>query len=397
MPPVTCTPPDSIINGVCTAPVIPPIVPPTPPVPPAPPTPPTPPTPTPINPIPTPSTPTPSVPTPTPAIGFSLLIIPFLKKVFATPILKITTGTFALGTLGVSVASALLLNPIATPEVVLLPLRLWSLLLTALGIKKRAKPWGTVYDSVTKQPLDPVYVSLYDMEGKEVASSITDINGRYGFLVPPGVYKVVPRKTNYIFPSEKLSKHFHDEFYQDLYFGDHLNISEGEVIVKNIPMDPLNFDWNEFAKNKGHILNFYSKREVLLARISNWLFNIGIVLAAVALIVVPEPYNIIIFCLYILIFILRRTSFKKKARGKLMDKSSGDPLSFALVKIFSSATNVEIAHSVADRMGRYFCLVPNGRYNVQVEKKNSDESYSVAYKSEPIEVVHGILNREFSV
>lgn len=291
----------------------------------------------------------------------------------------------------------MLLNPLATPELVLIPFRLWSLLLTALGLKKRIKPWGVVYDSVTKQPLDPVYVSLRNLKGEEVSSAITDIDGRYGFLVPPGVYKVVPRKTNYVFPSEELSKHFHDEFYQDLYFGDYLNISEGEAVAKNIPLDPLNFDWNEFAKNKKQLFKFYSKKEVLFARISNYLFSIGIALATVALLIVPEPYNIIIFGLYILLFILRRTSFKKKTRGRLIKKNTEEPLSFAFVRIFSSATNVEIAHKVADKMGRYFCLVPNGRYYVQVENKNKDGSYSVAYKSGPIEIAHGILNKAFYI
>jgi hypothetical protein len=291
----------------------------------------------------------------------------------------------------------MLLNPVATPELALIPFRIWSLLLTALGLKKRAKPWGTVYDSVTKQPLDPVYVSLVNAKGKEIASSITDIDGRYGFLAPPGTYKVMPKKTNYVFPSEKLTKRFNDEIYQDLYFGDYLTISAEETIAKNIPMDPLNFDWNEFAKNKKQLFKFYSKKEVLLTRFSNWLFGIGMALAVVALLVFPAPYNIVIFVLYILLLVLRRTGFKKKARGRLIDEKKKEPLSFALVRIFSLASNVEIAHKVADKMGRYFCLVPNGKYYVQIENKNPDESYSTVYKSEPIEITHGILNKAFRI
>jgi len=331
-------------------------------------------------------------------------VFSLLEKVFAPPTikkinvgLKVTATTFAIASSVVSFGSVMLLNSLSTPEFFLIPFRLWSLLLAALGLKKRNKPWGVVYDSITKQPLDPVYVSLQDINGKEISSSITDIDGRYGFLSVPGTYKVVPQKTNYVFPSKKLAGRFNDEFYQDLYFGETLDVSTEETIVKNIPMDPLNFDWNEFAKNKGHFFNFYSKKEVLFTRIANWLFNIGLVLAVVALLVAPEPYNIIIFVLYVFLFILRKTSFKKKAHGKLMDKNTGDPLSFAFVRVFSIATNVEISHKVADKMGRYFCLVPKGKYYVQIEKKNLDESYSVVYKSEPIEVENGILNRVFHV
>ncbi|MFA6524597.1 MAG: carboxypeptidase-like regulatory domain-containing protein [Candidatus Paceibacterota bacterium] len=306
------------------------------------------------------------------------------------------TASVAVGAV-ISLATALFLNPLSAPELVLIPVRLWSLFLTALGIKKRRKPWGTVYDSITKQPLDPVYVSLRNLEGAEIASSITDIDGRYGFLVKPGVYKVVPRKTNYLFPSDKLSKNFRDEFYANLYFGDYINISdEGEIIVKNIPMDPVNFDWNEFEKNKKSLFKFYSRRELLIAKISNWLFGFGFIIAGTALIVSPEKYNIIIFGVYVLMFILRKTSFKLKAKGRLIDKD-GSPLSFASIRAYAVDTNVEIAHQASDEMGRYHILLPNGTYYVKIEKKNKDGSYSVVYTSNYFKVVHGVLNSVFNI
>ena len=295
-----------------------------------------------------------------------------------------------------SVATMLFLNPLAIPELILIPFRLWALLLSALGLKKKIKPWGTVYDAVTKQPLDPVYVSLFDLEGKEVGSSITDIDGRYGFFVEPGVYKVVPKKTNYIFPSHALANNFQDELYHDLYFGDYLNISAGEMIVKNIPMDPINFDWNEFAKNKKQLLKYYSKKELLLSRISNWLFGFGFSVATVALVISPEKYNIVIFGLYVLMFILRRTRFKLRAKGRVVG-SDGLPLSFAVVRIFAVQTNVEIAHKVTDKMGRYHMLVPNGTYYVKIEKKNDDGSYGIVHTSDYIKIVHGTLNKVFNI
>ncbi|MFZ2072145.1 MAG: carboxypeptidase-like regulatory domain-containing protein, partial [Minisyncoccia bacterium] len=311
--------------------------------------------------------------------------------------LKIATTTSATVGAVISLSTAIFLNPLSAPELVLIPVRLWSLLLTGLGLKKRRKPWGTVYDSITKQPLDPVYVSLRTLEGAEVASSITDIDGRYGFLVKPGVYKVVPRKTNYIFPSDNLSKHFRDEFYQNLYFGDYINISdEGEVIIKNIPMDPVNFDWNEFAKNKKQLYKFYSKRELLIAKISNWLFGFGFIVAGTALLVSPEKYNIIIFGLYVLMFVMRRVGFRLKAKGRVLDKD-GLPLSFAFIRAFSVETNVEIAHSVSDERGRYHMIVPNGTYYVKIEKKDNDGSYSVVYTSNYFKVVHGVLNSVFNI
>ncbi|MFA6397822.1 MAG: Ig-like domain-containing protein [Candidatus Paceibacterota bacterium] len=295
-----------------------------------------------------------------------------------------------------SIFSLLILDPIAVQELLVIRFRLWSLFLTALGLRKKVKPWGVVYDSQTKQPLDPVYVSLFQ-NGVEITSCITDIDGRYGFLVPPGTYKIVSKKTNYMFPSKVLAGHFSDELYHDLYFGEEIKVSDGEVIANNIPMDQEHFDWNEFAKNKKQLLQFYSKGGVLIGRISAFLFGIGMILAIITLLAFPKPYNVAIFSLYAVILLLQRTSFKKKTKGSLMEKDKEEPLSFAIVRIFSTATNVEIAHKVADNMGRYFCLVPNGNYYIEIEKKKFDGTYAKVYKSGNIEVTKGIVNRAFVV
>lgn len=310
--------------------------------------------------------------------------------------LKIATVGSALVGGAVSLGSILFLNPLTGSELILIPFRLWSLLLSALGIKKRVKPWGTVYDAVTKQPLDPVYVSLVNLEGEEIASAITDLDGRYGFYVEPGVYKVVPKKTNYVFPSHALSNRPQDEFYQDLYFGDYMNVAQGQVIVNNIPMDPVSFDWNEFAKNKKQLFKFYSKKELIIARITNILFAIGFGVSVISLILFPEIYNAVIFALYILIFILKRSNFKIKAKGRVVD-SDGSPFSYAFIRVYSVATNVEMLHKVLDKMGRYHILLPNGNYYVKIEKKNDDGTYSLVHTSEPIEIKHGTLNKVFNI
>ncbi len=334
----------------------------------------------------------PSTPEPVIHVPASLPSAPVIEKINVG--LKIVSTASVVAAAAISLGAGLFASPLAGPELVLIPIRLWSLLLTALGLRKRIKPWGVIYDAVTKQPLDPVYVSLLSLEGKEVASCITDINGRYGFFVEPGVYKVSPKRTNYIFPSSALAKHFGDEMYQDLYFGDYMNIGAGQVIAKNIPMDPLSFDWNEFAKNKQKLLNFYSKKELRLARISNYLFIFGFAISLVALAFSPKIYNIIISSLYVVMFFVRRVSFKFQAKGKLLDKD-GTPLSFAIIRVFSVQTNVELAHSVADQMGRYYMILPNGTYYMRVEKKNDDGTYMLVNTSDKFEVLHGTLNKVF--
>ncbi len=318
------------------------------------------------------------------------------EKIDSSVAIKAVSATGAVVGLGITLASALFVNPFSLSELFLLPFRLWSLLMTALGLRR--KPWGVVYDSVTKQPLDPVYVSLQDMGGNEVATSITDLDGRFGFLTKAGTYKIVAGKTNYIFPSEKLRGLTKDELYQDLYFGEAITISaDGQVIIKNIPMDPIKFDWNEFAKREQKLMKFYSSRTKWLTRFANIFFVFGFIIATIALLVAPKAYNIIIFCLYVLIAVLKKTGLKPKTYGGISDKFTGKPIPFAIVRVYSAATNTEITHKVADKEGRYYCLVQNGTYYITIEKKNLDGSYSLVHKTEPGEIKAGFISTSFEV
>ncbi len=318
-------------------------------------------------------------------------------KEIAKIAVPIIVATGALSGVLLSFLTSIFASPLTFSEIFLIPLRLWSLFLAALGIKKRNRPWGTVYDSVTKQPLDPAYVMLTDLQGKEVSTSITDISGRYGFLVPPGQYRMIANKTNYTFPSKKLQTQISDEVYQDLYFGDIIDIAEGQVITKNIPMDAINFDWNEFAKRKQDLVKFYSRRDIWITRISNILFALGFAVTTVAVLVSPKIYNIITFAVYVLIFILKHTILKPRPFGTLVYKGTSVPLAFAIVRVYTVGSDREVIKKVSDRTGKYYCLVPNGAYYVKIEVKNNDGSYSSAYTSTPFEVKDGFLRKKFEI
>jgi hypothetical protein len=312
---------------------------------------------------------------------------------------KVASTIGVTASVAVSLLAFLLANPLSIWELGLIIARLWSLLLVALGLKKRTRPWGVVYDSVTKQPLDPAYVVLYDMNGNEVATSITDMDGRYGFPVAAaGIYKVVANKTNYEFPSKKLAGRTGDELYGDLYFGETIEVLEdGSVIAKNIPLDPLAFDWNEFAKDDQHRLKFYKKRDVLFARVRDVLFWVGSGISIVAVILNPIGYNIAILGLSLLVYSLRVFGVHAQPKGSVSEQITDEPLPFSIVRVTSLATGQEIIHKVADKTGQYYCLLPNGDYNVIIDKKNLDETYTKVPVPASIPVNEGYLKHNFKV
>ncbi len=314
-----------------------------------------------------------------------------VTKTISTTGVAVTTAS--------AVVSAVFISPMSFPEIFLLLSRIIGLLLTAVGLKKRVVPWGVVYDAVTKQPLDPVYVVLKNSKGKNISSAITDLDGRYGFLVEPGIYQIVANKTNYVFPSQKLAGKIKDEFYNELYFGEKLEVKTlGETITKNIPLDPVKFDWNEFAKKDKNLMKFYSKLGLIIRKTFDYLFIVGFIVALVTLLYAPYPYNMAIMALYLLLLLLRFLGLKPKSYGSILDKATGNPLSFAIARIIMPDINKEVAHRVADKYGRYYCLVPKGKYYVKIEKKNNDGSYSLIYTSSIVDASKkGIINRKFEI
>ena len=285
-------------------------------------------------------------------------------------------------------------NPITIIEALI---RLWGVFIGFFVPRKR--PWGVVYDSMSKQPLDPAYVVLYDMTGKEIATSLTDIDGRYGFSVNPGQYHMVVSKTNYAFPSVKLSGKTHDELYEDLYFGEVIEIKEeNELIAKNIPMDRLNFDWNQYAKEEQGRTKYYHRRDVFLSRLSILLFILGFAYSLFALAVTYSTYNICIVILYIVFLFIRMGDKRNRmANGSIADRTTGTPLAYAILRARSAAVGTEVTHKVTDRLGRYYAIIGDGTYTIAVDKKNTDASYTQVQVPGEVTVDKGILKKNFKV
>ena len=338
------------------------------------------------------------IPTPIPGIVLPPIIPEKIQKAIETPVGSVATKAITTTGIVTTVAVTALASPFSLLEIFLLPLRLIGLLMIAFGFKKRNPPWGIVYDSVTKQPLDPAYVTLINQSGKEISSAITDLDGRYGFLPEPGFYKMSAKKTNYLFPSQKLSGKTEDELYNNLYFGEEIQGDKNLAITKNIPLDPLKFDWNEFMKKDKRLTNFYSKWDRFFRKTSDFLYYLGFFVAIFAFFAAPYPYNLAIVCLYVFILVLRILGVKPRSFGAIANKFTGNPVAFAILRIFTSDSDREISHKVTDKYGRYFCLVPKGKYYVKIEKKNSDGSYSLIFTSGVINALKtGIIKERFKI
>ncbi|MDP2656567.1 MAG: hypothetical protein Q8P11_03335 [bacterium] len=108
-------------------------------------------------------------------------------------------------------------------------------LLQFLVVPRIRKSWGIVFDDSTNKPLSLATISLFDAKSnKLVRSRLSDVHGRFNFLVPAGDYKIIASRSNYDFPSKPNKK---ASTYRHLYFGEKLHIKKNNGVIRvNIPM-----------------------------------------------------------------------------------------------------------------------------------------------------------------
>jgi len=297
---------------------------------------------------------------------------------------------------------ALLIRPLVTN------LRLESLMDARLAVRRMfgvltprrrpiVEPWGTVYDSLTKRPLDPVYVSLRSAEtNKEITGAITDLAGRYGFLVPPGEYKLTAMKTHYDFPSSRLRGKHDDLVYDRLYFGENFTVTKEEgVVLRNIPLDAAGTDWNEEEKKRMGLGGSRKRRQIMIA-ITNTIFVFGFLFSVYACAVLPDVLNVVIVLSYVVIWVVETLYARHFHLTVVIKHEDGRPLPFALIKILLTGTDILVKKVVADQMGKFYILMTPGSYKVSVEERRGEE-YQKVYENEKMDFPKGIFLKDIIV
>jgi Carboxypeptidase regulatory-like domain len=263
-------------------------------------------------------------------------------------------------------------------------------LFALVTFRKKRHPWGTVYDSATKAPVDPAYVELFTLEGQKVAEAITDLDGRYGFLVAEGNYTMRVRKSNYTFPSKILSATGLDVIYSNLYFGGETHIHS--TVVHDIPVDPAAFDWNQFEKMRTKQTKFFHTFDPMFVRLADFLFIIGLVAMVWQFIDAKTIYTSAFLFMYVVLLLLRFLTDRPILYGTL--SKDGQPLSFAVVRVFENGR--ELITRVADTYGRYVAIVPPGTYQIVVEERLPDGVYAHVIET-IVHAKHGVINSRLRV
>lgn len=279
------------------------------------------------------------------------------------------------------------------------PYRKTLIILRRIGFIKDKRTWGVVYDSVTKFPIDPAIVTVNDRLGKVMATAITDLDGRFGVILPPGEFRLKVEKTNYTFPSMRLLGKATDGYFSDLYFGTWFNVTSFERSVAfAVPMDPQKRDWNQEEKSRLRITA--NDRDEFRMTGKIYFFFTGIILLSKYLVYkqdLIEKLLIIYLFIFLAVAIFRAFMPRNLYHSVVIDEKNNEPLAFAKIKIFNEQTKRQVSVKTTSINGQFVCLIPNGKYFVTIEKRNENAQYTLVKTSEPFEVIDRSINRKFVV
>ncbi|MDZ4385407.1 MAG: fibronectin type III domain-containing protein, partial [Candidatus Moranbacteria bacterium] len=255
--------------------------------------------------------------------------------------------------------------------------------------RKKKENWGTVFDAQTRRPIAGVAISILNSEGKAVDSLVTDFEGRYGFLAKEGSYTFQVMKDGY----ELADAGKTDEFYGELYDGNPINVSPGEMVTQSIALRAINIDWMEEAKRKIQAQNslwtlvkkdslvilFYVG---LIATVSNFYFN------------PPSIANSVLLFIYGGLFIAR-IFFSSKSFGTVSNGLK-NPIPFTMVSFYDPQTPARrLAFTISDILGRYYLLIKNGSYLMKVQGQElGGRSFNKLFK---INVKDGVAKEDVVV
>ena len=250
------------------------------------------------------------------------------------------------------------------------------------SLRKKEKPWGVVYDSVTKLPIDPALVTLttHDPRLPDIQETrVSDINGRFSFFVNPGKYMITAAKTNYVFPS-KIIKDAKDGKFGKIYRGEVIDVEKPYIFNLSIPMDPVKFDWNQSIKsNKLAFVDLIKQKSEII------LVSVGVLLALASYLQTSNYLNLVIILTFLSNFLFLSTYATKELWGYVYNTKTKEKIPRVRIKAIRKPYNITMATTSTDYMGRFFLLLAKGQYSLELETEKGEflkNIYDVIIKNE---------------
>lgn len=232
-----------------------------------------------------------------------------------------------------------------------------------LGRGKREK-WGTVYNSLSKLPVDLAIIRLINTQtNKIMQTKVTSSDGRYFFVVNSGKYRLEVKKGNFLFPSNLLKDFQVDGQKSDVYHGEEVVVSEAaSVITANIPLDPL----GQEIKTPRRLILVKALRHI--QSVVSWL---GLIVTVVVLYISPTWYMWLLLGAHLVMtFVFKRLSKAPPAKGWgiVYDDANKKPLGSVVARLFDSKFNKLVATEVTSADGKYYFVAGENQYYISYDR-----------------------------
>ncbi|MEP7104067.1 MAG: carboxypeptidase-like regulatory domain-containing protein [Candidatus Dojkabacteria bacterium] len=225
----------------------------------------------------------------------------------------------------------------------LAPQLLLVLLASIFGERKNVL--GIVYDIKTTKPIPFVVVRVFRAGSTQlIIQKITDLQGRYGFVLSEGKYRVSINHSGY----EKFQKDI--EIKEDV-----------DLFAEDIPLGT--------GKNVTFIQNisiYYRKVRDFLLKNSVWLSVVGFIFAIIGFYLKRTALDLALLILYSLVlgfYLLIRVKNAKRRWGVVKDSLTGLAISGAFVRVFDKKNSLSDTQ-ITDDSGRYSFYVDPGDYSL---------------------------------
>jgi|GEM_PF-2945794 len=271
-----------------------------------------------------------------------------------------------------SVAVSVPAVAVANPAIAMNAVQWWyyinyifSWILSSIGLKKRRKPWGVVYDAITKNPLDLAIVRLIDTKTKKlIETQVTDKNGRFSFVPIPGEYTVTATKQEFLFPS-KIVTEIIDGDYFNVYHQETVTVKSAEDTIQlSIPLDqkaPATFH----AKTFKTVAKEFTGKYALVSLVVSMTISIALTTY------VPSTLNAVLLLINS-VFIMSQVmlmAHEQKPWGIVFNALNLKPVPLAAIAIFDAKQQKLLRSRLTDYYGRFNFLAPTGEFILSVSKE----------------------------
>jgi hypothetical protein len=227
------------------------------------------------------------------------------------------------------------------------PFLLSNLLAVYLG-RRSSVPWGVIVDNATKKPVAFAVCRIYKSGTLfAVAQTVSDLEGRYGFTVDEGAYRL------------EVSREGYEKYTFEVVI-DSYNRTFGVDVFLN-PTDHM-------SNNGKQAKSFMMRYRAFNRKLAPFMFAAGFALSVIAVLVYQNLFNLIIFLIYVIGFVvlIYSRSRQKRKTSEVIDSMNKLRIPHAIVKIFDIETGKLIDSLVTNENGMFEFLGNPGEYALLV-------------------------------